>query len=253
MSSDPPLLELRRLARTYPGPPPIAALRPTDLTVRVGEHVAIIGPSGSGKSTLLNLLGLLDRPTGGQLLLDGFDTATLNERDRTALRGRRIGFVFQAFHLMPHRTAVENVMLAQLYTDRRRRAERRADAVSALTIVGLEHRLGALPSILSGGERQRVAIARALVNKPALLLADEPTGNLDSRTAKQVLDLLEELVAGGVTLMVITHDPAVAERAQRTVMIQDGELTEQQPAAVTTSAMRSTVTDSIIPVVTRAR
>ncbi|MEY9855938.1 putative ABC transport system ATP-binding protein [Catenulispora sp. GAS73] len=209
----------------------MAALAPTDLTVHAGEHVAIIGPSGSGKSTLLNLLGLLDRPTGGRLFLDGTDTATLNERDRTALRGRRIGFVFQAFHLMPHRSTVENVMLAQLYTDRRRKVERRADAVKALTKVGLGHRMSALPSTLSGGERQRVAIARALVNRPALLLADEPTGNLDSQTATKVLDLLAELVADGLTLLVITHDPTVAERAHRTVAIHDGRLTEQHPAA----------------------
>lgn len=229
-----PVLELRGLARTYPGPPPVVALRPADLSVRAGEHLAIIGPSGSGKSTLLNLLGLLDRPTGGRLLLDGIDTATLNERDRTAVRGRRIGFVFQAFHLMPHRTTVENVMLAQLYTDRRRKAERRADAIKVLTKVGLGHRLGALPSTLSGGERQRVAIARALVNRPALLLADEPTGNLDSHTAASVLDLLAELVADGLTLLVITHDPAVAARAPRTVTIRDGELTEQFAATVAT-------------------
>ena len=233
-SPAPRVLELRGVARTYPGPPPVTALRPTQLTVRAGEHVAIIGPSGSGKSTLLNLLGLLDRPTEGRLLVDGIDTATLNERDRTALRGRRIGFVFQAFHLMPHRTTVENVMLAQLYTDRRRKAERRADSVNALITVGLGHRLTALPSTLSGGERQRVAIARALVNRPALLLADEPTGNLDSQTADIVLDLLEGLVRDGLTLLVITHDPAVAARAQRTVAIRDGYLTDQ--TALTRSA-----------------
>lgn len=241
------VLELRGVARTYPGPPPVFALRPTDLTVRAGEHVAIIGPSGSGKSTLLNLLGLLDRPTAGRLLLDGIDTATLNERDRTALRGRRIGFVFQAFHLMPHRTTVENVMLAQLYTDRGRKSERRAEAVRALARVGLGHRLSALPSTLSGGERQRVAIARALVNRPALLLADEPTGNLDSQTAAKVLDLLAELVADGLTLLVITHDPAVAERAHRTVAIHDGKLTEQQVSKALEASASSAVSDSQKP------
>ena len=238
-----PVLEMRGAARTYPGPPPVVALRPTDLTVRAGEHVAIIGPSGSGKSTLLNLLGLLDRPTEGRLFLDGIDTATLNERDRTALRGRRIGFVFQAFHLMPHRSTVENVMLAQLYTDRRPKNERRADAVKALTKVGLGHRLGASPSTLSGGERQRVAIARALVNRPALLLADEPTGNLDSQTAATVLDLLAGLVADGLTLLVITHDPSVADRAHRTVAIHDGVLTEQHSPARANTTTRSAAPD----------
>ncbi|WP_425558554.1 ABC transporter ATP-binding protein [Catenulispora subtropica] len=225
-----PVLELRGLTRTYHGPPPVQALRSADLTVEEGEYVAIIGPSGSGKSTLLNLLGLLDRPTEGRLFLDGLDTTVLSERDRTALRGRRIGFVFQAFHLLPHRTAVENVMMAQLYTDRRRRNERRDDAVAALQAVELGHRLAALPSTLSGGERQRVAIARALVNKPRLVLADEPTGNLDTVTAAKVLDLLDELVASGLTLMVITHDPTVAARAHRTVTIRDGDLTEEPPA-----------------------
>ncbi|MEY9927706.1 putative ABC transport system ATP-binding protein [Catenulispora sp. GP43] len=227
----PPVLDLRGVARTYPGPPPVVALRPTTLQVVGGEHVAIIGPSGSGKSTLMNVLGLLDRPTSGEYLLNGIDVARLPERDRTAIRGRRIGFVFQAFHLMPHRTAVENVMLAQLYTDRRSKAERRADAVSALRKVGLGHRLAALPSTLSGGERQRVAIARALVKQPTLLLADEPTGNLDSATAEAVLNLLDELVTGGLTLLVITHDPLVAARACRVLAIHDGLVSEQIPVA----------------------
>lgn len=225
-----PVMRLRGIARTYPGPPPVEALRPVDLTVYAGEHVAIVGPSGSGKSTLMNLIGLLDRPTSGTYMLDGIDTAVLSERDRTALRGRRLGFVFQAFHLLPHRTCVENVMLAQLYNDRRRKAERRLDAIRALLKVGLGHRLEALPSTLSGGERQRVAIARALVNRPSLLLADEPTGNLDSGTAQAVLDLLEGLVAEGLTLLIITHDPQVAARAKRTVHIADGVLTEDVPA-----------------------
>lgn len=226
LTSPNPVLQLKSVARTYLGPPPVYALRPTDLTVGAGEHVAIVGPSGSGKSTLMNLIGLLDSPTSGTYLLDGVDTAALSERDRTALRGRRLGFVFQAFHLLPHRTCVENVMLAQLYNDRRRKAARRLDAVDALLKVGLGHRLGALPSTLSGGERQRVAIARALVNRPALLLADEPTGNLDSGTAHAVLDLLEGLVDEGLTLLIITHDQQVAARAKRTVHIADGVLAE---------------------------
>ncbi|NUR28998.1 MAG: ABC transporter ATP-binding protein [Catenulispora sp.] len=222
-----PVLQLRGVSRTYPGPPPVEALRPVDLTVHAGEHVAIVGPSGSGKSTLMNLLGLLDRPTGGTYLLDGIDTSALSEKDRTGLRGRRIGFIFQSFHLMPYRTCVENVMLAQLYTDRRPRARRRGDAVEALQKVGLGHRLNAVPTTLSGGERQRVAIARALVNRPSLLLADEPTGNLDSATAAAVLALLEDLVRDGITLLIITHDPAVAARAKRHVRIADGRLSER--------------------------
>ncbi|WUK16820.1 ABC transporter ATP-binding protein [Kitasatospora sp. NBC_00374] len=210
---------------TYPGPPPVHALRALDLTVRAGEYVTVVGPSGSGKSTFLNIAGLIDRPTHGSYRLNGIDTAGLREAERTALRGRALGFVFQSFHLLTYRTAVENVTLAQLYngTDRRRRADR---ARQALAQVGLGHRLDALPSRLSGGERQRVAIARALVNRPSLLLCDEPTGNLDSATAEAVLTLLDGLNAAGLTLLVITHDPQVAARGQRTVTIRDGVLAE---------------------------
>lgn len=221
-----PVIELRGVARVYPGPPAVTALHPIDLCVLTGEHVAVVGPSGSGKSTLMNLIGMLDRPSAGTYLLDGVDASQMSERERTALRGRRIGFVFQAFHLLPHRTCVENVMLAQLYTDRRPRGERQADAVEALRQVGLGHRLAAEPGTLSGGERQRVAIARAVVNRPTLLLADEPTGNLDSTMAHTVLDVLESLIADGLTLMVITHDPSVAARAGRTIHIADGRLFE---------------------------
>ncbi|HEX2705956.1 MAG TPA: ABC transporter ATP-binding protein, partial [Candidatus Lustribacter sp.] len=221
----PPVIEFARLSRTYPGPPPVPALRPCDLVVRRGEHVAVVGPSGSGKSTLLNVLGLLDRPTAGTYHLDGIDVGDLPERDRTALRGRRIGFVFQAFHLLPHRDAVENVLVAMLYADPDRRT-RRARAVAVLTSVGLGHRLTVPTALLSGGERQRVAIARALVNRPSLLLCDEPTGNLDSSNSGTVLALLEDLHRQGITLLVITHDAAVAGRAQRVVTIRDGELSE---------------------------
>nr|WP_307856391.1 ABC transporter ATP-binding protein [Catenulispora pinistramenti] len=219
------------MARTYQGPSPVTALHPVELRIGVGEHVAIIGPSGSGKSTLMNLIGLLDRPTAGTYLMDGVDTSQISERDRTALRGHRIGFVFQAFHLMPHRSCVENVMLAQLYTSRRPKATRRANAIEALVQVGLGHRLEAHPGTLSGGERQRVAIARAIVNRPKLLLADEPTGNLDSSMAHSVLDILDNLIADGLTLLVITHDATVAARARRTVRIADGRLTETQTGA----------------------
>jgi putative ABC transport system ATP-binding protein len=218
-----PVIRLSGVSRTYPGPPQVTALRESSLIVHPGEYVAIVGPSGSGKSTLLNLLGLLDRPSNGTYELDGVDVGKLTERDRTALRGGRIGFVFQSFHLLPHRTAAENVMLALVYNGTPKNRRRRA-AVAALTQVGLDHRIDALPTTLSGGEQQRVAIARALVNSPALLLCDEPTGNLDSGNAGRLLDLLDTLQARGLTLVVITHAPDVAGRAQRVVTIKDGDL-----------------------------
>jgi putative ABC transport system ATP-binding protein len=220
-----PVIELCGVARTFSGPPPVPALHPTNLTVAAGDYLAVTGPSGSGKSTLLHLLGLLDRPTAGRYLLDGADTAALADRDRAALRGRRIGFVFQSFHLLPYRTAEENVMLAQLY-NRSPRNGRRAAAREALDRVGLSHRLDALPTTLSGGERQRVAIARALVSRPSLLLADEPTGNLDSTSAASVMGLLDDLHAGGFTILVITHDAQVAAHTRRAVTIRDGRLSE---------------------------
>lgn len=221
-----PVIELRGAGLTYPGPPPVSAFGPSDLTVHRGEFVSVVGPSGAGKSTFLNIVGLLDAPTEGQFLLDGFDTSALRDAERTALRGQRIGFVFQAFHLLPHRTAAENVALALVYR-RIPRAERARRARAALVQVGLGHRVDALPTRLSGGERQRVAIARALVGDPSLLLCDEPTGNLDSTTAAAILDLLDELHAGGMTVIVITHDSAVAARAGRTMTIRDGAMTEQ--------------------------
>ena len=221
-----PVIELRGLARTYPGPPPVAALRPADLVIYAGDYVAVTGPSGSGKSTLLHLLGLLDTPTGGSYLLDGTDTAGLGDADRSGLRGARIGVVFQAFHLLPYRTALENVLLAQLYNQTPRPARLPA-AAAALDAVGLGHRLDALPTTLSGGECQRVAIARALVNSPALLLCDEPTGNLDSVSAATVMNLLDQLNAAGYTIVIITHDPAVAGHARRAIAISDGVLSER--------------------------
>jgi putative ABC transport system ATP-binding protein len=221
-----PVIRLSSVAFTYRGPPPVPALKPMDLVIRRGEHVAIMGPSGSGKSTLLNLVGLLDRPTEGVIEIDGMNVGAAPERHRAAVRARHIGFVFQSFHLLPHRTAVENVMLAQVYADIPRR--RRIDAaMAALAHVGLERRADSLPTALSGGERQRVAIARALVNRPSLLLCDEPTGNLDTATTSELADLLAQLQQEGATLLVITHNPAVAERAQRRITIRDGQLIEQ--------------------------
>ncbi|WAU86147.1 ABC transporter ATP-binding protein [Streptomyces sp. Qhu-G9] len=205
-------------------------MKACELAIGRGEYVTVVGPSGSGKSTFLNIAGLLDGPTEGSYLLDGIDTGTLSDADRTGLRGRRIGFVFQSFHLLPHRSAVENVMLAMVYNAGARR-DREQRAREALEQVGLGHRADALPTRLSGGERQRVAIARALVARPSLLLCDEPTGNLDTTTAESILLLLDELHAGGMTLVVITHDPEVAARGQRTVAIRDGVLSEQVTAA----------------------
>jgi putative ABC transport system ATP-binding protein len=228
-SAEPPVIQLSAVGYTYAGPPPVQALKPTDLVIRRGEHVAIMGPSGSGKSTLLNLLGLLDRPTSGRLEIDGIDLGRAPERDRAAVRARHIGFVFQSFHLLPHRSAVENVMLAQVYADMPRR-RRYAEAMSALGGVGLARRAHALPTELSGGERQRVAIARALVNRPSLLLCDEPTGNLDTAATRELTDLLSALHSQGTTLLVITHNPTVAARAQRQIRIRDGMLTEPGPA-----------------------
>jgi putative ABC transport system ATP-binding protein len=220
-SIDAPVVRLTGVALTYPGPPPVEALRHTDLAINAGEFVTIVGPSGSGKSTLLRVLGLLDRATAGRYDLAGVDVGTLTESKRTSLRGGLIGFVFQEFHLLPHRTAVENVSLAQLYHGIRRRERERA-AVDALQRVGLTHRLHALPTTLSGGERQRVAIARALATRPSVLLCDEPTGNLDTATSAAVLEIIGELHASGLTVVLVTHDPAAAEHAQRILEMRDG-------------------------------
>jgi putative ABC transport system ATP-binding protein len=222
----PPVVELRDVGRVYDSDPPVHALREVNLRVTTGDYLAVVGASGSGKSTLLNILGLLDRPDSGTYLLDGVETTQLGDGQRTALRGSKIGFVFQSFHLLPYRSAADNVAMAELYrrSDRRQRA-RRAEA--ALDRVGLAHRVGFRPDRLSGGERQRVAIARALLGEPALLLCDEPTGNLDRTTTEAVLDLFDNLKEQGVTLIVITHDDDVSRRAERRISIEDGRLSEE--------------------------
>ncbi|MCG5220057.1 ABC transporter ATP-binding protein [Streptosporangium soli] len=220
------VIALRDVSRVYPAEPPVHALSEVSLSVGRGDYVAIVGPSGSGKSTLLNTLGLLDRPTSGSYLLDGIETTAMKEGARTRLRGSRIGFVFQSFHLLPQRTVVENVMLAEIYGRHRRRG-RRGRAVQALEKVGLGHRLEFLPDRLSGGERQRAAIARALLGEPSLLLCDEPTGNLDSQNTGLLLDLFDELREQGLTLVVITHEDEVSTRATRRVRITDGVLSEE--------------------------
>lgn len=227
MSKQPPVVELIEVSRSFPGTPPVEALKPTNLRIDKGDYVAIVGPSGSGKSTLLHILGLLDYPSSGTYLLDGIDTGKLSEPERAGVRSVGIGFVFQSFHLLNHRNALENVMLAEVYRpgDHSKRRER---AVAALEQVGLGHRISAFPTTLSGGEKQRVAVARALVGKPSLLLADEPTGNLDSVTSAQILDMFDDLHSLGITLAVITHDDDVSERAERRVYIRDGVLSEHQ-------------------------
>jgi putative ABC transport system ATP-binding protein len=214
------------LSKVYPGQPDVVALRPCSFVIRRGESVAISGASGSGKTTLLSLLGLLDTPTTGRYVLDGTDMAELSDRQRSAVRARRIGFVFQAFHLVPYRTVLDNVELGLLYQGVRRR-DRRQMAMTVINRVGLSHRCHAVCSRLSGGEKQRVAIARTLVREPSLVLCDEPTGNLDTVTANQVLGLLDELQHHhGLTVIVITHDPAHAARAERNLIIADGMVTE---------------------------
>lgn len=192
-----------------------------NLIVEAGEYVSIVGTSGSGKSTLLNIVGLLDRPSEGTYELNGTDTANLSDRQRARARAASLGFVFQSFHLMPYRSVTENVLLAGVYAGTPRRA-RLGLAQGALDRVGLAHRSTAQPRTLSGGESQRVAIARAMVNRPALLLCDEPTGNLDTATTGSILDLFDQLHAEGLTLVVITHDEVVSQRAERIVRVRDG-------------------------------
>jgi putative ABC transport system ATP-binding protein len=222
---EPCVLELRGVSKEYAGTPPVVALDRVDLAIHAGELLAIVGPSGSGKSTLLHVMGTLDRPSAGAVLLEGRDVTDCSDADLSRLRARTIGFVFQQFFLLEGSTALDNVATGLLYRDRDKSlAQRRERAAVALEKVGLGHRLGHRPGELSGGERQRVAIARALVGQPALVLADEPTGNLDSLSGGRILDLLLELHAGGVTIAVITHDREVADRLGRRIMLRDGRI-----------------------------
>jgi len=221
------VIELASVARTFwVGEEEVHALAGVDLTVAAGDHLVILGASGSGKSTLLNILGLLDRPTTGTYRFDGRDVSALADGERTRLRRDAIGFVFQFFHLVPRLTALENVALPMVFAGVAR-TDRRARAAAALEAVGLTARATHRPDQLSGGERQRVAIARATVMGPRLLLADEPTGNLDSASGRAVLDLLEGMNRAGLTLVVITHDPAIAVRATRHITLRDGRIMAQ--------------------------
>jgi len=252
-----PIVDLRGVARTFPTTPPVRAVRPTDLQISPGEFVAVVGASGSGKSTLMHLLGLLDQPSEGSYVFDGIDTSQMSDAERTALRGHAIGLVFQSFHLVGHRSALENVMLADTYTSAGEdgggsERDRRSRAMEALRKVHLEHRADFMPNVLSGGEQQRVAIARALMTEPRLILADEPTGNLDSATSATVLDLFDELHRQGHTIVVITHSEEVSARAQRRITISDGNVHSGMPAAPVRAggpaADRVTVPAGAVPV-----
>ena len=224
-----PVLVLEGVSKLYPGTPPVEALREVSLHIRSGELLAIVGPSGSGKSTLLHIAGTLDTPSEGSVMVDGEPIDELDDRRLAALRAHRVGFVFQQFHLLSGLTALENVALGLLYAGVPA-AERRRRAAAVLDRVGLTARTGHLPSQLSGGEKQRVAIARALVGEPAYVLADEPTGNLDSATGAAILALLHDLHDDGATIAVITHDPAIAGTLPRRVELLDGRVVHDSRA-----------------------
>ena len=221
------MIELDHVSRLYTmGEEPLRALDDVSEVIEAGEYVAVMGPSGSGKSTLLNILGCLDRPNEGVYRLDGDDVGALSEDEVSAIRRHKIGFVFQTFHLVPRLSAAENVAFPMVFAGVPR-GERSERVAAALAAVGLARRATHRPSELSGGECQRVAIARAMVMRPQILLADEPTGNLDSVAGRQVMDLLAEMNAGGLTLLVVTHDPAVAARASRVLIMKDGRIVER--------------------------
>src|SRR5215212_3465109 len=237
------VLELKQVEREFGSEPVVHALTKVDLRLEPSEWLAITGPSGAGKSTLLNILGCLDRPSSGEYFFEGIDTSSLSDEERAGLRSQRIGFVFQSYHLLSHRSVLENVMLAEVYREQDI-AGRRERALTALARVGLGHRVEFMPTKLSGGEKQRVAIARALVGAPSVLLCDEPTGNLDSKSGAEILDLFESLNGQGLTLVIVTHDENVAKRARRRVHVIDGRLTEisngkKKPKAINHSSLNT--------------
>jgi len=217
------VLEITDVFKSYPGSPPVTALAAVDLVIHAAERAAVLGPSGSGKTTLLHVAGTLERPSSGSIRIGGQEISALSDAELSAVRGRRLGFVFQQFHLLDHLDAVQNVALGLLYRGEQAR-DRRAAAINALDRVGLGHRLDHKPAQLSGGERQRVAIARAVAGHPDLVFADEPTGNLDSVAGGQIIDLLVGLTADGTAVVVVTHDPVVAAAMDRRVVMQDGQI-----------------------------
>jgi len=233
------VIQIDKITKTYvSGTNEVHALRDVDLTVRRGELVAIMGASGSGKSTLMNMLGCLDTPTSGSYTLDGARVDGLGKNELAAIRNQKLGFVFQGFNLLARTSAVKNVELPMLYDRSGRKRDTRALAVAALGRVGLAERLNHLPNELSGGQQQRVAIARALVSEPALVLADEPTGNLDSRTTIEVMALFQALNSQGITIVVVTHEPDVAVYATRIVQMRDGQILSDQPVTHRHSATK---------------
>ena len=224
------VLELLGVEKSYPGNPPVRALRGIDLLVREGELLALVGTSGSGKSTMLNVMGALDQPTAGNVFIEGQDLSNLSDRQLSSLRGRRIGFIFQQFHLIAGMSAVENVSTGLLYQGISR-SQRHSSAIALLHRVGLGDRLTHLPHQLSGGEQQRVAIARALMGEPAIILADEPTGNLDSTTSEEIIELLHQLNQDGSTIVVVTHDRAITHSFPGMVTLLDGLVANDSRAA----------------------
>lgn len=223
------LIEARAISKTYgSSTTAVSALLPTSLCVEEGEFISIVGPSGSGKSTLMNILGLLDRPSSGELLLDGKNCAALSLDQIARIRNRSIGFIFQSYHLLKRRTIEQNVELPLIYAGMRR-AERRRRAEEALNAVGLTHCAGHKPSQLSGGEQQRVAIARAMVSNPSIILADEPTGALDTANGREILRLLREFNRDGRTIIIVTHDVEIAQNAFRTIVLRDGRVVSDGP------------------------
>jgi putative ABC transport system ATP-binding protein len=225
------LISITDLTKVYgSGDVAVHALAGVDVTVEEGEFVAIMGPSGSGKSTLMNILGCLDRPTGGSYVLDGEDVSRLSKNELAGVRNRKIGFVFQSYNLLPRLTAAKNVMLPLLYNghDGPSDGQYHERAVAALESVGLEDRVHHRPNELSGGQQQRVAIARALINNPSIILADEPTGNLDTSSSEDIMDLMHQLHDGGVTIVMVTHEPDIAEHAERIISLLDGQIASDE-------------------------